>query len=78
MMRRWIDITCHVLHGCLAGLLSGQLNWFGLALAVFLYIQFLMYEVVEEKKIADELYFELKEWAVGYALSLTASLILKM
>lgn len=75
-LRKLIDILSHFLHGCLAGSLTGLFGWFGLAVALFLFIQFTAYEIAEERKIVDELYRELKEWAVGYALALIATVLL--
>jgi len=75
--RAKIDILCHILHGILAGFTTVLFNWFGLAVAVFLFIQFASYEMAEERKIQDELYMELKEWSIGYATAFTIGVVLK-
>jgi len=54
----------HVLHGFLAGFIF-TLDW---RVSLFLFVQFLLYEWVEESKIKDELYHEIKEWSIGFAL----------
>ena len=76
-MRAKKDILCHILHGILAGFTTALFNWLGLAVAVFLFIQFTAYEMAEERKIQDELYMELKEWSIGYAISFTIGVVLK-
>jgi hypothetical protein len=76
-MRAKKDILCHILHGVLAGLVTVLFNWFGLAVSIFLFIQFISYEMAEERKIQDELYLELKEWTLGYATVLAIGVILK-
>lgn len=55
----------HFSHGFVAGIVA--IFW-SLWLAVFLYVQFLLYEAVEETKVRDEMYLELKEWATGFIL----------
>jgi hypothetical protein len=72
-----IDDICHVMHGFIAGFTTGMLEWFGLAVAIFMFIQFTLYETVEEKRIQDELYKELKEWSLGYVAGFTIGATLK-
>jgi hypothetical protein len=71
-----LDILSHILHGCLAGFIAICFNWLGLALSVFMFLQFLTYELVEETKIKDELYLELKEWTLGFTIGLLCSIFL--
>lgn len=66
--------TVHFLHGVLAGFLS--LTFF--ALSAFLFIQFFAYEYVEQSKIRDEMYFELREWSIGFILGLGIAWILRI
>lgn len=49
----------------------------GLLIAFFLFLQFMIYEYVEETKIRDELYFEVQEWALGYAVGLCFFIVQK-
>lgn len=77
-MRRIVDVLSHYLHGSLAGFITGHFRWFGLAVSVFLFVQFISYEISEEMKIMDELYLELKEWSMGFALALTITLLLEL
>jgi hypothetical protein len=58
----------HIAHGILAGVVFRPLP----LLSFFLYIQFLAYEYFEETKIRDEMYFELREWALGFFIGLIA------
>lgn len=76
-MREKIDIICHIVHGAIAGFATGMLEWFGLAVATFIFIQFTIYETVEESKLKDELYKELKEWTLGYVVGFTIGATLK-
>ncbi len=48
------------------GFLSGFFWFIDRSYSVFLYILFVMYEYVEEEKIHDEMYKELKEFAIGF------------
>jgi len=63
----------HGAHGFLAGLLAIDYT----IISIFLYAQFFLYEYFEETKIRDEMYYELMEWATGFALGLSTSLALK-
>jgi hypothetical protein len=56
----------HFAHGVLAGAVF-FISW---VLSAFLYIQFFIYEYFEESKIKDEMYYELREWALGFACGL--------
>ena len=50
------------------GLIAG-LAWFskgGPALAIFIAFLFFLYEFVEESKVGDELYHEIKEFTAGF------------
>jgi len=69
-----LSIICHVLHGLIAGFLAPK-SWLGLAISLFLYIQFFVYEHVEETKIRDEMFFELREWSLGFIVGLLTSLL---
>lgn len=69
--------VAHIAHGLAAGFLTGLYEWFGLLVAAFLYIQFIAYEFVEETKIRDEMYYELKEWGGGYIVGLLLTLVFK-
>lgn len=62
----------HFFHGFLAGVLA--LLW-SLWVALFLYVQFVLYELVEETKVRDEMYRELKEWSFGFAIGLVLAFI---
>lgn len=66
-MKRWLSVGTHGLHGAIAGALW-FLSW---GLSVFLFAQFVLYEYVEETKIRDEMFFELREWAFGFVGGLT-------
>lgn len=68
-----IQQAVHVLHGFLAGLVA--MLW-SIWLALFLYVQFVLYEMVEETKVRDEMYRELKEWAMGFATAVSLMLFL--
>jgi len=67
------SILCHVLHGLAAGFLALK-GWLGLAVSFFLYAQFFLYEFVEETKIRDEMFHELREWSFGFIAGLVLSL----
>ena len=58
----------HISHGFLAGFIF-TLDW---RVSLFLFAQFVLYEFVEESKIKDELYHEIKEWSIGFALGYLA------
>ena len=71
-MNRWLSVLCHVLHGLIAGI-----AWFfNPFLSVFLFAQFLLYEFVEETKIKDEMYYELREWSFGFIIGIFVSCIM--
>lgn len=55
------------------GILSGALFWTSWIVSVFLYGQFFLYEYVEESKIKDEMYAELREWSAGFVIGLLAA-----
>ena len=61
-MGRRLNVLAHYLHGFLAGVLSVDF----IAVAFFLFVQFLAYEFFEETKVKDEMYHELKQWSTGY------------
>jgi len=50
------------------------LGWLGYTLSLFLFVQFFVYEFVEETKIHDELFHELREWSFGFILGLATCL----
>jgi len=68
-----LSILCHVLHGLAAGFLAPK-GWLGLAVSLFLYAQFFAYEYVEETKIRDEMFHELREWSFGFIIGLVLGL----
>ena len=65
-------VLAHISHGALAGFLW----WIDFRLSLFLFLQFFLYEYFEESKIKDELYHELKEWALGFILGLMSMFLL--
>jgi hypothetical protein len=68
-----LSILCHVFHGLAAGFLAPK-GWLGLAISLFLYAQFFAYEYVEESKIRDEMFHELREWSFGFIIGLVLGL----
>jgi len=64
MVRR--SQVAHVAHGAIAGFLW----WIDWRVSLFLFLQFFLYEFFEESKIKDEMYYELKEWAIGFVIAL--------
>jgi len=65
-LSRAFSVLCHVLHGLVAGA-----SWFiSPFLSVFLFLQFFLYEWVEETKIKDEMFYELREWAFGFIIGM--------
>jgi hypothetical protein len=68
-----LSILCHVLHGLTAGFLAPK-GWLGLVVSLFLYAQFFAYEYVEESKIRDEMFHELREWSFGFIIGLVLGL----
>ena len=67
-------VLAHFLHGFIAGLFW----WLSPPLSVFLYVQFMLYEAVEEYKTRDEMYRELKEWAIGFIIGVLISFVLSI
>lgn len=68
---RLLSMLTHVFHGILAGIF-----WFiDYKLSVFLFVQFFLYEYVEEEKIKDEMFYELREWSGGFAVGLAISIL---
>lgn len=62
-----------MLHGLTAGFL-----WFvDWKVSLFLFLQFFAYEYVEETKVKDEMYHELREWSAGFAVALVTVLLVK-
>jgi hypothetical protein len=72
----WFSVFCHIALGLLAGVLAGLFKWFGLALAVFIFVMFFLYEYFEERKIQDEMFYELREFVLGFCVGLILSLVL--
>jgi len=68
-----LSILCHIFHGLAAGFLAPK-GWLGLATSLFLYAQFFLYEFVEESKIRDEMFHELREWSFGFIIGLVLGL----
>jgi len=60
------------------GLISSLLWFFDWKLSVFIYIQFLVYELVEERKIVDTMYRELLEYFVGFVLGVLVMLYARL
>jgi len=73
-VRRLINKLAH--YGI--GLLSGFTWFYDWKLSVFLYGLFFAYEYVEEEKIHDEMYHELKEFTIGFVVGVLASKILSL
>lgn len=67
-----LDKLVHVILGFIGGLVW----WVDWKLSVMITLLFLVYEYVEEEKIHDELYHEVKEYTFGFILALLVSLIL--
>ncbi|GEM_PF-2516675 len=65
-LKHYINKLAHYLIGFFAGIIS----YIDFRQSVFLYILFFCYEYVEETKIQDEMYIELKEFTIGYILGL--------
>jgi hypothetical protein len=63
----------HVILGIIAGLLIVDLPVAALTLTAL----FLIYEYVEETKVLDEMYVEVKEYTGGYLIGLSIVLILR-
>lgn len=66
-MGKVLHVLAHMAYGCL----SGYFWWVDRAAAVFVFLLFIIYEVVQQAKVKDELYHELKEFAAGFAIGLT-------
>jgi len=71
---RKLSSLVHFLHGFLAGFIT----WINLPLSLFLYLQFFLYEWVEERKLQDEMYSELKEWSFGFVAGFIIYLVLML
>ena len=65
----WINIFAHISHGFIAGFFW----WVSWPLSIFMFVQFLLYEFVEESKVRDEMYREIKEWATGFVVGVLFS-----
>ncbi len=63
-LKHYTNKLAHILIGYLSGLFS----FIDFKISVFLYILFFMYEFIEEEKIHDEMYHELKEFTIGYVI----------
>jgi hypothetical protein len=70
---RLISRIVHVALGIIAGLLIVDLPVAALTLTAL----FLAYEYVEETKVLDEMYLEVKEFTGGYLIGLSIVLILR-
>ncbi|MEM2424314.1 MAG: hypothetical protein QXO15_00960 [Nitrososphaerota archaeon] len=73
-MRNILNTISHVTHGFLAGFISIYLSH-GLLIALFLFTQFLIYEYIEENKLKDEMFNELREWSFGFCTGIITALI---
>jgi len=69
-------VVVHIVFGMIAGLITGILGWFGFAVGIFLYIQFFLYELFEEQKTGDEMFYQLREFTAGYTVGLILGLII--
>jgi len=74
----WFSVFCHVALGLLAGVLAGLFKWFGLAVAVFIFAMFFLYEYFEERKVQDEMFYELREFVLGFCVGLILSLVVSV
>jgi hypothetical protein len=70
---RLLSRAIHVILGIIAGLLILSYPIAALALTAL----FLIYEYVEETKVLDEMYLEVKEYTAGYLIGLSIVLILR-
>ena len=70
-IRRYILWPVHYLIGFISGFI-----WFiDKYLAIFLYIQFFLYELVEEEKKHDQMYIELREFTAGFVIGMIVFLL---
>ena len=71
-IRKYVLWPIHYVAGYIAGFL-----WFiDHLLSVFLYVQFLAYEYVEEEKVHDQMYYELREFTAGFVLGFLSYMVI--
>jgi hypothetical protein len=68
-----LSTLSHVLHGLIAGFITLK-GWLSFAISLFLFTQFFIYEYLEETKLKDEMFHELREWSFGFVVGLVVSL----
>jgi hypothetical protein len=68
-----LSVLGHILHGLIAGFITLK-GWLGFAVSLFLFTQFFVYEYLEETKLKDEMFHELREWSLGFIIGLVISL----
>jgi hypothetical protein len=61
----------------MAGLMA-SLGWLGYAISLFLFVQFFVYEYVEETKIHDEMFHELREWTFSFVAGLVTHICMQL
>jgi hypothetical protein len=70
---RLVSIAVHVALGAIAGLLILKYPIASLTLTAL----FLIYEYVEETKVLDEMYLEVKQFTGGYLIGLSIVLLMR-
>jgi len=71
---KWLR-TAHFLHGFLTAL---AMHFYGIGVALFMFVQFMSYEAIEYMKIRDTFYPEVLEWDMGFALGIVVLIILRL
>jgi hypothetical protein len=64
--RRLLSVGTHVVLGLYAGVFA----YVHVVPSLVIVALFLLYEYVEETKIRDEMYYEVREFVLGYAIGL--------
>ena len=69
----YVNKAAHITIGAISGI-----SWFVASpfLSAFIFLLFMLYEVVETMKIEDELYHEIKEFCIGFTAAVSYFLIL--
>ena len=62
----------HALHGLITAY-----SWLYISpgLALFMWLQFILYEAVEAWKINDKMFLELREWTAGFSIGVIVMMI---
>jgi hypothetical protein len=71
---RLLSVATHIA----LGFYAGSLTYISFPASVIIIVLFLIYEWVEESKVKDEMYYEVREFLTGYSAGLLFAILSRM